>query len=117
MLLKLEPALEKLKGLGNRLHGPTPNALTQSVWVEDRYLHLFFFFYLFRAALGHVEDPRLGAESELRLHACATATATPDLSNVYDLDCISRQCWILNPLIEARDQIRIFWILVEFLTH
>ena len=40
----------------------------------------FLFFLLFRAALWHVEVPRLGVESELQLPAYTTATAVPDLS-------------------------------------
>ena len=51
----------------------------------------------------HMEIPRLGVESELQLLACATATAMEDLSHVCDLRHSSRQCWILNPLSEARD--------------
>ena len=43
-----------------------------------------------------MEIPRLGIELNLQLLAYATATATPDHS--------SWQCWILNPLSEARDR-------------
>ena len=50
-----------------------------------------------------MEDPRLGAESELQLLAYTTATATtPDPS--HDLHHNSRQCRILNPLSRARDR-------------
>ena len=56
---------------------------------------------------GHMEIPMLGAESQLLLLAYTTATATPDLSYVCDLHCSSKQCWILNPLIEARDGIHV----------
>ena len=55
--------------------------------------------------MQHMEVPRLGGESELQLLAYATATATQDLSYVCDLHHSSWQCWILNPLKEARDQI------------
>ena len=48
-----------------------------------------------------MEVPRLGVESELQLPA--TATATWDLSCVCNLHYSSRQCWIPNPLNEARD--------------
>ena len=63
--------------------------------------HLFFIFtfLLFR----HMEVPRLGIKLELQLLAYATATATPDLNCVCDLHHSSWQCWILNPLSEARD--------------
>ena len=47
-----------------------------------------------------MEVPRLGVELELQLPACATATPDPRL--VLELHCSSRQCWILNPLSEAR---------------
>ena len=63
-----------------------------------------------------MEFPRLGVESELQLLAYATATATPDLSHICKLHWSSLQYWILNPLREARDQIRIRWILVGFIT-
>ena len=51
-----------------------------------------------------MEIPRLGVKSELQLLAYTTATATPDLSIIYDLHHSSRKCWILNPLSKARDQ-------------
>ena len=53
--------------------------------------------------MGHMEVPKLGVELELQLPASATATLTPDLSQVCDLHHSSRQCQILNPLSEARD--------------
>ena len=60
-------------------------------------------FFLFRAAPTHMEVPRLWVESELHLLAFATATATWDPSCICDLHQSSQQCWILNPLSEARD--------------
>ena len=66
---------------------------------ELRYT-IFFFLQLH---LQHMEVSRLGAELELQLLAYAIATATRDLSRVCDLHYSSRQCWILNPLSEARD--------------
>ena len=50
-----------------------------------------------------MEVPRLGVEPELQLLAYATAIATLDTSRVCDLHHSSQQCWILNPLSEARD--------------
>ena len=50
-----------------------------------------------------MEIPRLRAESELQLPAYTTATATWDPSCVCDLQRSSQQCWLLNPLSEARD--------------
>ena len=51
-----------------------------------------------------MEVPRLGAESELLPLAYTTATATPDLSCIYDLHHSSQQRQILNLLSKARDQ-------------
>ena len=51
----------------------------------------------------HVEVPRLGVESELQLTAYTTATATQDLSHVWDLHRSLWQRRILNPLSKARD--------------
>ena len=51
-----------------------------------------------------MEVPRLGIELELQLLAYATATAMQDPSHICDLHHSSRQCRILNPLSEARDQ-------------
>ena len=55
----------------------------------------------------HMEVPRLGVESELQLPAYITATATPDLSHVCELDHSSWQRQILNPLNEARDRAQV----------
>ena len=49
-----------------------------------------------------MEVPKLGVKLELQLPAYTTATARRDPSLVRDLH------QILNPLSEARDQIRIF---------
>ena len=65
-----------------------------------------YFIYLFTFSgphLRHMEVPRLGVESELQLQAYTTATATPDLSCVFDLHHSSQQSQILNPLSGARD--------------
>ena len=50
--------------------------------------------------MRHIEVPKLGAESELQLPAFATATDTPDLSQVCDLHHSSRRRQSLNPLME-----------------
>ena len=42
------------------------------------YLLIYVFIYICLWPLWHMEDPRLGTESELQLPACAWATATPD---------------------------------------
>ena len=49
-----------------------------------------------------MEVHRLGVELELQLPACTTAMAAVDPSHVFDHNLW--QCWILNPLIKARDQ-------------
>ena len=54
-----------------------------------------------------MEVPRLGVTSELQLPAYATATATPDPRLACDLPHSSGQCWILNPVTEAKDQTHI----------
>ena len=51
-------------------------------------------FCFFRPHLQPREVPRLEAESEQQLPAYATATATWDLSQVWDLHHSSRQPWI-----------------------
>ena len=48
--------------------------------------------------------PRLGGKSELQLLAYTTATATRDLSWVFDLHHSSWQCRIPNPMSKGRDQ-------------
>ena len=52
----------------------------------------------------HMEDPRLGVQSELQLLATATATATQDPSRICDPHHSSWQCQILNPLSKPRDR-------------
>ena len=65
------------------------------------------FFFLFLVFLGphlwHMEEPRVGAESELQPLAYVTATAMLDPSQVFRHHS-SRQHRILNPLSEAWDQ-------------
>ena len=65
--------------------------------------HLFFF--LFRAAPGAYGSSQ--ARGQIQLPAHARATAIQDPSHVCNLHHSSRQCWILNPLSEARDQTQI----------
>ena len=50
-----------------------------------------------------MEVPRLGIESELQLLVYTTATATPDLSCVFDLHHSSQPQQIPNPLRAAKD--------------
>ena len=55
--------------------------------------------------LGHMEVHRLGVKLELQPLAYPRVTATQDPSPHHKLQHSSRQRRILNPLIEARDQI------------
>ena len=70
------------------------------------FLFSFPFFFVF---LGphpwHMEVPWLGVHSELLLLTYTRATAMPDSSHVCSLHHSCQQCWILNPLSEAGDQI------------
>ena len=64
---------------------------------------IFFFFFLLRLHLQHIEVPKLGVELELQLLADTTAIARPVPSHVCDLGHGSKQCWILNSPSKARD--------------
>ena len=68
------------------------------------YFILFYFIFCFLGLHAwYMEVPRLGVESELQLPGYAMATATPGLSQIFDLHQSSWQCQILKPLSEARD--------------
>ena len=69
----------------------------------------FFFIFLFLGPhLRHMEVPGLGVELELQLPTYVTDTAMLDQSHICNLRHNLWQCWILNPLSEARDPTRIF---------
>ena len=81
-------------------------------WFIFNFIHLFTYLFIYLICfLGphaeHMELPRLGIELELQPLASTTATATRDLSHVWDLHHSSRQRRILNPRSEARDGTRI----------
>ena len=65
----------------------------------------FFFFPPSGPHPRHMGVPRLGIQLELQL--LVYATATPDPSRVCNLRHTSWQCWIVNPLSEARDRTRV----------
>ena len=50
-----------------------------------------------------MEVLRIRIKPELQLQAYTTATAILDSSRICDLYNSLQQCWILNPLSEARD--------------
>ena len=70
------------------------------------FFFLFFLFCFLGLNLQYMEVPRLGVKSELQLRIYATATAMQNPSCACHLHNSSRQCWILNPLREARNQTR-----------
>ena len=70
--------------------------------LDDSIYFLFFIFCFSVLRSWHVEAPRLGVDSELQLPAYAAAMQDP--SRVCNLHHSPQQCWILNPLSEARGQ-------------
>ena len=74
-------------------------------WKTFEYFSVFFFFLGLHQQ--HMEVLRIEVESELQLPAHTTATAMPDPSCICDLYRSLWQCWILNPLSEAKDRTRI----------
>ena len=66
------------------------------------------FFSFLGLHVRHMEVPKLGVQSELQLLAYTTVTATQEPSHVCDRHPSSRQCRILNPLSEAKDQTCVF---------
>ena len=100
--------------LSLQLHFPPqfyiPSIFTDNeiAWFPSPYMRGFFclvFLAFSRAApTPYMEVPRLGVESELYPPAYARATAMRDPSHICDLYHSSQQCWIFNPLRQARDQ-------------
>ena len=64
------------------------------------YVFIFFYFTALPAAYG---SSWARGEIRLQLPAYTTATTTPDLSHVYNLQHSSWQRQILNPLSRVRD--------------
>ena len=73
-----------------------------SWWLWAVFCFLLCFAFLALHSL-HVEVPRTGVESELKLLAYATVTATQDSSCICKLQHSLCQCWFPHPLSEARD--------------
>ena len=68
-------------------------------------LFIYLFMYL-GPHLWHTEVPRLGVKLELWPPAYIIATTMWNPSPVCDLHHSSQQCWVLNPLSEARNRTR-----------
>ena len=66
--------------------------------------------------MQHMEVPRPGIESELQLQTYATATATGDLSHIFDLHHSSGPCRILNPESQVRGGTWVLMMPVEFVS-
>ena len=74
--------------------------------LQNNTIFLLAFFFFLGLHPQHMEVPSLGAELELELLASAD-TAMQDLHHVFDLHHSSWPCWMLNPLIKARDETHI----------
>ena len=66
------------------------------------------FVFLFFRATPMAYGSQARGESELQLLAYTTATATPDVSRICNIQHSSQQCRILNILSKARDQTCVF---------
>ena len=90
---------------GSVYSGYSPSSQKSLLKLKRWHLALvsLFLFWFLGPHLQHLEVPRLGVELELQLPAYTTATATPDLSCIFDLYRSSWQCWIPDLLDEARD--------------
>ena len=89
------PRFHRWGGQGSFIHS----------FVQPIFFFFFFCFLLFRVipAVYGSSQVRGWMKLELQLLAYTTATATPDLSHIFNLCHSSPQCWILNPLSGARD--------------
>ena len=86
------------------------------------YLSLSLFFFLFLSFFNGCTcgSSQARVKSELQLQAYAIVTATSDLSCMCNLHHSSWQCWILNPLREARGWTPspwIWWVVLSLLSH
>ena len=79
------------------------------------FIYLFIYFLL-RPQPLYMEVPRPGVESELHLPAYTTATTSRDPSHDCDLHHSSWQCWISDPLNEARDPTHILMDTSQFVS-
>ena len=106
MLLWVEQTREGLWLLHWTLYisvGLSWGPLNLLVQVDFHFLYYLFIYCLFRAAFAAYGS--FQARGPIRAAAAShtTATAMRDPSRICDLHHSSEQCWILNPLSEARD--------------
>ena len=80
---------------------------------SDHYDFFWFIWYLDKASTNRNYAKILPVASPGKLYSpdYARATALLDPTRVFDLHHTSWQCWILNPLSEARDQTHILMML------
>ena len=74
--------------------------------IPEEFYFFFSFLFFLGSHLWHMV-PRPGLQLELQLLACTTDTATPGPSCICNLCRSWWQCWLLNPLSEARYGTRI----------
>ena len=90
--------------LSAKLRGIFYESCLLSLHITVLKLYILFYLFILQLHLQHIEAPGLGVESELQLQIYTTDTATLDPSHICNLCSSLWQCWILNPLSEARDQ-------------
>ena len=75
-----------------------------NIYTGTKKISLLYYLFIFCFLGPHLQHiPRLGVQSELQLPASITAIATQDLNSVCHLHHSSWQCWIPDPLSQARD--------------
>ena len=99
---------------GDRTHA---SAVTWALSIRFFFFFFFFFFFLLLKAAPTIHGgSQARGRIELQLLAYTPATATKDLSRIYDLHHNSQKCWILNPLSEAGMEPANSWFLVGFIS-
>ena len=88
---------------------------------EEPLMAAFFFCFLAASRLPpprqwHMKVPRLGVTLELQLLACSTATATRNLSHIFDLYHSSRNAGSRTHGASAGIELASSWILAKFIS-
>ena len=73
------------------------------IYLNNYYVCVYTYFCLFRAAPAAYGGSQAKGVIGAGAATLNTATAMPHLTHVCNLYHSSQQCWILNPLSEARD--------------